>query len=267
MGVHVHYLTISENQRCVHYLDSKFMCHATVNDLLTNFIGMINNVDDGSHIIQDRYIKQLDVQSNSLDGQSNSRKFLEMLQKDRIEKEQHKLANIRSCILHIIHSAFKTRTESSGQNIKAIFKGAFTILHDTSAKREDYIAITGEERSPLLFCATGCVENAIVADRLIEIWDSIIKILDTKKNYRKASNLSQQLFCKSFLKAQQAVNDQFSLIKFRFFSFVGKPFLTKYQTSYLMLPYMYYVIKELVRHVLHIFVIYEAIEKCNNIGM
>ena len=57
MGVHVHYLTISVNQRCVHYLDSKFMCHATVNDLLTNFIGMINNVDDGSHIIQDRYIK------------------------------------------------------------------------------------------------------------------------------------------------------------------------------------------------------------------
>ena len=43
--------------RHVRYLDSKFMCHATVNDLLTNFIGMINNVDDGSHIIQDRYIK------------------------------------------------------------------------------------------------------------------------------------------------------------------------------------------------------------------
>ena len=104
------------------------------------------------------------------------------------------------------------------------------------------------------------MENAIVADRLIEIWDSVIKILGTEKNYRKASNLSLQLFSKSFLKAQQAVNDQFSLIKFRFFSFVGKPFLTQYQTSYPMLPYMYYGIKELVRHVLHIFVIYEAIE-------
>ena len=165
MGVHVHYLTKSENQICVRYLDSKVMCHATVNDLLTNFIGMINNVDGGIHIIQ-----------VSMDGQSNSWKFLEMLQKDRIEKEQHKLTNIRSCILHIIHSAFKTRTESSRWNIKAIFKGVFAILHDTSAKREDYIAITGEERFPLLFCATRCVDNAIAADRLIEIWDSIIKI-------------------------------------------------------------------------------------------
>ena len=61
--------------------------------------------------------------------------------------------------------------------MKAIFKGSFTILHDTPARREDYISIRGEERFPLFFCATQWVEDTGVANRLIEIWYSVIKIV------------------------------------------------------------------------------------------
>ena len=56
------------------------------------------------------------------------------------KKKQHELIDIGSCSLHIIHDAFKIGAESSGWNIKAIFKGAFTILRDAPARarRADY---------------------------------------------------------------------------------------------------------------------------------
>ena len=111
-----------------------------------------------------------------MDGPSTNRKFFKMLQKDRTEKEQHELINVGSYSLQIKH-AFKTAAECSGWNIKAIFKGEFTILHDTPARRENNIAITEEERSPFFFCATRWVEDTIVADWLIEICDNIIKIV------------------------------------------------------------------------------------------
>ena len=224
MGVHVRYWSKSENQTCVRYLDSKVMGHTTANDLLTNIIGAINNVDDGNHMIQ---VFMYEPPTNW--------KFFEMLQKDRLEKEQHELFDIGSCSLYNIYGAFKTGGKSSGWNIIAIIKGVFTISHDTPARGEDYIAIAGGERFPLFFCATRWVEDTIVADRLIEIWDSIIKII----RYWEKVPISDRLYSKSFLNTQQAVSDPFSVAKFQFFSFVGslfKPFLTKYQTSYPMLP-------------------------------
>ena len=195
----------------------------------------------------------------SMDGPSINWKFFNLLQKDRVEKEQHNLIDIGSCSLHIIHGASKTGAESSGWNMKAILKGVFTILNDTPARTEDYISITGEERFPLLFCATWWVGDTVVADQLIEIWDSIIKIV----RYWKKLPKSKQPAPKSFLKVQEAVNDKFAVAKFQFFTFVGslfKSFLTKYQTSWPMLPYLYDDLKELVRNMLQLYVKYKVIE-------
>ena len=77
------------------------MGHATANNLLTNFIDVINNTDSRNHMIQ-----------ASMDGPSSYWKFYKILQKDRLEKEQHELINIGSCSMHIIHGAFKTGVES-----------------------------------------------------------------------------------------------------------------------------------------------------------
>ena len=103
------------------------------------------------------------------------------------------------------------------------------------------------------------MEETISSVWLVEIWNSIIKIVSY---WEKVQKSKQTL--KSFLNTQQAVNDQFSVAKFQFFSFVGsifKPLLTKYQTSCTMLPSMY-DLNELVRNVLQVFVKYGVIEKC-----
>ena len=49
----------------------------------------------------------------SMDGPIVNLNFLEKLEKDRLENEQHELINIGSYGLHTIHEAFKTGTEST----------------------------------------------------------------------------------------------------------------------------------------------------------
>ena len=118
------------------------MGHATANDLSEHFSDVINNVDGGNRMIQ-----------VSMDGPLANWKFINLLQKDRVEKEQRNLIDIGSCSLHVIHGAFKTGAESSGWNMKATIKGVFMISHDTPARREDYISIAGEKISFVLLCS------------------------------------------------------------------------------------------------------------------
>ena len=154
--VQVRYWHKSENQiKYMCYIDSKFMGDAAANDLLTNFIDIINNVVGGNHMIH------------------------EMLQKDCIEKEQHELFNIGLCSFYIIHSPFKTGTERSGWNIQDIFKGVFTNLNNNPNKKGVLYCNNRERRKiPLiLLCNTVWMEETVVADRLVETWDSIIKIV------------------------------------------------------------------------------------------
>ena len=45
--------------------------------------------------------------------------------------------------MHIIHRAFKTGAESTNWALKKALKGAFTLLHDSPARRDDYVSPTG----------------------------------------------------------------------------------------------------------------------------
>ena len=87
----------------------------------------------------------------SMNRPSTNWKLHELIQKDREEKEQNKLLDIGSCSFHIILGAFKSGAEKNGWDIKPIFKAAYTILHGTSVRTEDFISVTGEERYPLSF--------------------------------------------------------------------------------------------------------------------
>ena len=89
-----------------------------------------------------------------MDGPSVNWKFLNEVSKRRKDDELHALIEIGSCGLHIIHGAFKSGAEMTNWNIKQVLKGAFQILHDTPARREDYESVTGSIIYPLFFCAT-----------------------------------------------------------------------------------------------------------------
>ena len=54
------------------------------------------------------------------------------------------LLDIGTCGLHTIHGGLKTGTEASGWEMKA----AYTILHDSPARRDNYQSVTGSSRAP-----------------------------------------------------------------------------------------------------------------------
>ena len=144
-----------------------------------------------------------------MDGPSTNWKFLDLLSKLRVDHQFPKLVNIGSCSLHISHGAFKTGSEKSGWEIKPVLKGSFQFLHDTPARREDFISVTGCSVFPLFFCATRWIEDSDVAKRLISIWENIVKII---RFYEKMLK-SKQPSSKSFLNVQQAVNDKLIVAK------------------------------------------------------
>ena len=89
-----------------------------------------------------------------MDGPSVNWKFFNTVTKKREEDELPALINIGSCSLHVIHGTFKTGVEATNWNIKKTLRGAFCILHDSPARREDYESVTGCSKYPLNFCAT-----------------------------------------------------------------------------------------------------------------
>ena len=78
---------------------------------------------------------------------------------------------IGSCLLHIIHEAFKAGVGSTNWELKKVLKGTFTLLRDSPARRDDYVSLTRSNTFPLLFCVTRWLEDRKVADRLINVWD------------------------------------------------------------------------------------------------
>ena len=69
-------------------------------------------------------------------------KFLQGLVKHREELEiEEKMIDIGTCELHVVHGAFKCGIERTDWNIKETLKGSHQLLHDTPARRVDYVSL------------------------------------------------------------------------------------------------------------------------------
>ena len=98
--------------------------------------------------------------------------------------------------------------------------------------------LSGPNIFPLFFCATRWVEDRKVAERLLEIWPHISKIVAFWLKLPE----SQESKCKSFESVKKAFEDELTTVKLSFFSYLAsifQPYLAKYQTQAPMIPYMY----------------------------
>ena len=116
----------STNTVNTRFYDSRFLSHATHQDLHKQFNDISNELDSN---------KLFQI---SMDGPNVNLKFYEAVVTERNENEQHQLINIRSCGLHTIHGVFKTGFKKSAWEIKKILKGVYYVFHDSPAKTEDY---------------------------------------------------------------------------------------------------------------------------------
>ena len=225
------------------------MGHATHKDLLEGFNSSVSDLDLSKMI-------QL-----SMDGPNVNWKFARTLSKGRTENGLSDLIDIGSCPLHVINGAFQTGSMASSWNLKKILKAEWQIIHDSPARREDFMSVTSSSVFPLPFCATRWVENKKVADRAILVWPHIVEIV----RFWQKLVPSKQPKCKNYTTLKEAAYDTLMIPKLQFFTYVAsvlEPFLRLYQTDAPMIPFMYFDIKNLVTNILKLFVKLEVIEGC-----
>ena len=135
------------------YWASSLLGHSTHFDLLKHFNQSLWGLD---------LSKMLQV---PMDGPAINSKFFDALINYRSKCELPQLINIGSCSLHTVHGALKTVVESTSLNIKQTLKGIWQILHESPARREVFVSVTGTNKYPLFFCSTRWVESKSVTDR------------------------------------------------------------------------------------------------------
>jgi len=101
MDLLLRYFDKLDNKVKTRYYDSQFLGHGTHKDLKTHFDNVLKDLNENK-------IFQI-----SMDGPNVNLKFLETVQSERAQNEQHQLIDIGSCGLHTIHGAFKTGAEKN----------------------------------------------------------------------------------------------------------------------------------------------------------
>lgn len=117
----------------------------------------------------------------------------------------------------------------------------------------------------MYFCATSWIEDGIVADRLLEIWDNTTKLVIFYENLPK----SKRQYSETFLDIQTAITNVLTVAKLLFFSFVTKqlkPFLTAYQIDIRMIPYMFQDLKHLALQLLVLIIKPGVVDSCKDLS-
>ena len=87
----------------------------------------------------------------------------------------HAVSMPSPCRLHAICGVLKTGEQNTDWKLKS-FERLNQILHNFSARRNDYADVTGSIRFPLPFCGTWWIEDEQVTVQAVEIWDDICKL-------------------------------------------------------------------------------------------
>ena len=133
MDLYIRSWDVNRNGVSVHYFGSSFLGHTTHKDLLTHF----NNIVKG---LEPPKLYQI-----SMDGPNVNFKFHDEFTSSLTETVLHSL---------IVHGSLKTGEAVTEWKLKKVLNAAHRILHDSSARREDYNSATGSSVYPLNFCST-----------------------------------------------------------------------------------------------------------------
>ena len=123
----------------------------------------------------------------SMDGLNVNWVFFSELRNYRTENDMSKLLSTGSCgLFHAgsIHGALKTGEQSTDWKLKQVLKALHQISHDSPARRNDYVDVTGSSRF--------CLPFGQVAVRAIQICDGICQLCTFWQSLPKSKRPSSQ---------------------------------------------------------------------------
>lgn len=214
------------NKAETRYLNSVFLLQTGVDDLLTSFYETTRFLDSS---------KLLQV---SMTGAWLNWKFLKTLGVNREIEKQPKLINIGNCDAEMLHGAFKDGADKTGWRFKEILTSLFDVLHETPVSRSNYADVTGSTVLPRRFNNTNWLENGLVAQRAIDIWDNVCQFM----SFWESLPFTQRTTTQNILIVQELIKDKIIVAKLHFFCYLAKvvkSFLSTYQVSKPMVPFIY----------------------------
>ena len=99
-----------------------------------------------------------------MDGSNINFRLYEALKQESNENLFLSLIDIDTCSLQSVLGPILSGIETTFWGVKETPTGAFHLLHDFPARREDFEVVTSSNKYPLFVCATSCVESKVVAD-------------------------------------------------------------------------------------------------------
>jgi len=249
MDMYIRFWDDSHDEVSTRFLTSVFLGHATADDLLLKFKEGLGDL---------AISKILQV---SMDGPSVNWKFLNNLESECALETEKNILNCGSCGLHVVHGAFQTGHTKSGWNVNNILKALYSLFHNTPARRADFTALTKSTVFAEKFCQCRWVENATVAHRAIEILPNVAKYM---KEYGRS--LPKYLSADTGT-VQKALEDPLTLPKLAFFECIAndiEPFLTRFQSSAPLIPFLAEECEILLRALMKRFVSKDTLNKATS---
>jgi len=234
MDLVVRYFDDAANQVIKKYLTSVFLGRATATDLLAKF-------KEGIASLPRSKLMQI-----SMDGPSVNWSFLDKYEEDLTQEDiAEKLLHIGSCGLHVVNGAFQTGHQQSGWKINRVLRAMYRLFKDVPARRALFTEMTGCKTFPKKFCQIRWTANASVADAVLKLYDNVCKFVKEEKKLPKG------LSSVALIKESSA--DSLFKCKLACFASIAKAtegFLTKFQSTAPLAPFLYDDITDLMRNLM-----------------
>ncbi|KAM7293628.1 uncharacterized protein ISCGN_023236 [Ixodes scapularis] len=175
-------------------------------------------------------------------------KFFRNMQVHLQEHHQVQCVDLGTCGLHTIHNAFRAGVVASKWGIDILLTSLSALFRDSPARREDFSTVTNQDTFPLHFVAHRWVENTLVIERALLLWNDVKKYVESARS--KQVSLPK---CASFENVYSFCRDPLTPAKLNFALSVAsilQPFLKDYQSYKPMIFFLGRDLESVVRKLL-----------------
>ena len=162
--------------------DSKFLLRPNDENLKCELVAWVTCLDMAKFL-------QL-----SMDGPNTNWNVLNLVSNHLVENGYKNLIGIGSCSLHTVHGAFQTGATKTGWELNKVLKAMYKIFNESPARRDVYLKEGSSSKFPIKFCEIGWIEDQEVAERALEVWESVVatvrywESLSNSKKPKKSNN-------------------------------------------------------------------------------
>ena len=244
MDIQIRYSENESESDCVtiktRYLDSVFLDTATAEDIFKALINVMEPYLNGKRLV-----------SLSMDGPATNLKVLKLFNDYLDTAGLDKIIDLGTCSLHVIHGAVGTGLSAAGWDVKAYLTSTYYLFNGFPSRRGKYKDINKNnkesDRFPAKFCSSRWIENEHPAKVAIQILSNIKNFVESvkltkSKTYKKVVELLKNPMIQAELGFFQGISHEVEI------------YLTKFQTTKPMVPFIYGELYDLITKLMDRFV-------------